>query len=61
MQPISHSGSNVAHSTRDKLTLYLIGHAPDAGYLKRLLEQVKPIIKHVCFVCTDDKPDCHEV
>lgn len=61
MQPTSRSESNVAHSISDKLTLYLIGHAPDAEYLKRLIGQVAPAVDHICFVCTDEKPDCHEV
>jgi tetratricopeptide (TPR) repeat protein len=39
----------------------MIGHAPDASYLKRLLDQIKPIIGKVFFVNTDDKTDCEEV
>ena len=31
----------------------MVGHSPDADYLRRLLSQVKPIIRNVCFVCTD--------
>jgi tetratricopeptide (TPR) repeat protein len=58
---MSHLESNAKHNTKAKLTLYMIGHAPDAKYLERLLKQVKPIIAQVCFVCTDKKPDCRNV
>ena len=55
---MSHSESNAKPKDKDKLNLYLIGYSPDLKYLKRLLSQVKPIIKSVSFVCTDDKDDC---
>lgn len=45
----------------DKLVLYMIGHAPDAGYLERLLGQIKPILRHICFVNTDKTDECHKV
>lgn len=50
-------------TVKDKpnLILYLIGHAPDAKYLKRLLSQVKPVVDAVAFVNTDDKKDCTEI
>jgi tetratricopeptide (TPR) repeat protein len=43
------------------ITLYMIGHAPDAECLERLLGQLKPILKELCFVVTDDKIDCEQV
>ncbi len=61
-QQTSHSESTALRSTsEDKLVLYMIGHAPDAGYLERLLKQIKPILRHVCFVNTDDTEDCFKV
>ena len=39
----------------------MVGHSPDADYLKRLIDQVKPIIKHICFVCTDKEQAIHKV
>lgn len=57
---MSHSESNAKPKDKDKLNLYLIGYSPDLKYLKRLLSQVKPIVKSVSFVCTDDKDDCLE-
>lgn len=57
-----HSDSTAQGSTsEDKFVLYMIGHAPDAGYLKRLLGQIKPILRHICFVNTDETDDCLEV
>lgn len=47
--------------TNDKLTLYMIGHAPDAHYLRRLLDTIKPIVRGIAFVNTDDKADCRTV
>lgn len=60
-QSILPEDSTAPRSSNDKLVLYMIGHAPDAKYLDRLLDQIKPIISHLCFVNTDDKNDCHEV
>lgn len=61
-QQTSHSESTAQGSTsEDKLVLYMIGHAPDAGYLERLLNQLKPILRHICFVNTDDTEDCFKV
>ena len=57
---MSHSELIAKPKDRDKLNLYLIGYSPDLKYLKRLLSQVKPIIKSLSFVCTDDKDDCLE-
>lgn len=61
MQLESPSKSTQAHATSDKLTLVMIGHSPDAHYLTRLLDQIKPIIKRICFVNTDDTNDCFNV
>ena len=60
---MSHSDSTAPANIKeaDKLTLYLIGHSPDAKYLERLIENVKPIIRGIGFVNTDDKRDCLEV
>lgn len=49
------------HDTSDKLTLYMIGHAPDAGYLKRLIDGVRPIIRGIAFVNTDETDTCRKV
>jgi len=61
MLPMLHSESNVKVNSKDKITLSMIGHAPDAHYLERLLKQIKPITAQICFVNTDQKPDCHNV
>lgn len=61
MQKMSQSDSTAKQKVKDKLNLYLIGYSPDVKYLKRLLSQVKPIVKSLSFVCTDDKDDCLEV
>ena len=45
----------------DKLVLYMIGHAPDAHYLERLLKGIKGAVDHLCFVNTDDTDDCLRV
>ena len=47
--------------TKDKLTLYMIGHAPDANYLRRLLAVMKPVIRGIAFVNTDATDDCRKV
>tara|TARA_S200002703_G_C3773034_1_gene237961 strand:+ start:112 stop:1287 length:1176 start_codon:yes stop_codon:yes gene_type:complete len=60
---------NTNDSTKDRienlnengLFLYMIGHAPDAHYLDRLLNQVGPILGGLSFVNTDDETDCFEV
>jgi len=46
------SESIVSGSTSDKLHLYLIGHEPDAKYLKRLLDQVKHHVDTITYVTT---------
>jgi tetratricopeptide (TPR) repeat protein len=61
MQKILQSDSTAKQKVKDKLNLYLIGHSPDVKYLKRLLSQVKPIVKSLSFVCTDEENDCLEV
>lgn len=43
------------------ITLYLIAHDPDAGYLRRLLAKVKPIVTQVALVVTDGGEKCIEV
>lgn len=53
--------STVKPDTSDKLTLYVIGHAPDAKLLERLLAQLKPILRGVAFINTDKKQDCEQV
>lgn len=58
---MSHSDSTAKQKLNDKLNLYLIGYSPDVKYLERLLSQLKPIIKTLSFVCTDDKDDCLDV
>lgn len=58
---MSHSDSTAQANINDKLNLYLIGYSPDVHYLERLLENVKPIIKSLSFVCTDEKEDCLDV
>lgn len=57
-----HSKSNAPLNTpQTRLTLYMIGHSPDAHYLRRLLSQVSQTIDSVCFVNTDDSDDCLQV
>lgn len=53
--------STAPRSINDKIVLYIIGHAPDAKYLKRLLKKVRPITSHLCFLNTDDKDDCLQI
>lgn len=61
-QPTSHSESTAPHNTNEaKLVLYMIGHAPDAHYLERLLKSMKGAIDHLCFVNTDETDDCLRV
>lgn len=56
MQPCE---STAEKNTRaDKLTLYMIGHDPDAHYLPALFEQLEPIVKRINFVVTDNEKGC---
>jgi len=62
IQPTSHSELTAPHNTNeDRLVLYLIGYAPDAHYLERLLKSMKGAVDHLCFVNTDETDDCLRV
>ena len=49
------------HKETNKLTLYMIGHAPDSKYLKRLLKSIEPILNGVAFISTDNSTACLDV
>ena len=49
------------HKETNKLTLYMIGHAPDAKYLERLLNAIHGILDGVAFISTDNSTACLDV
>lgn len=60
--PTSPEELNANNNHKDKnVIVYMIGHSPDAKYLKRLLPQLSAFAECLVFVNTDEGNDCAEV
>ena len=58
---ITESIAQQKHKETNKLTLYMIGHAPDSKYLERLLNAIHGILDGIAFISTDNSSACLDV